>query len=125
MNEEQLRQKISEGLELIKYTKRSLQEAPERTTQFLITVAVLADAKRAAEEDKAKLSTLVNATYAQAMGRSNAKQVTEKKAEAENDSSYSDTRESLEQCESKISWLRTYIDIFNNAHITYRQFSKE
>jgi uncharacterized protein YpuA (DUF1002 family) len=125
MDEEQLRATIAEGLELIKYSKRSLQEAPERTTQFLIIVAVLADAKRATEEDKAKLSTLSNATYAQAMNRSTAKQVTEKKAEAESNEDYTNMREGLEQCESKISWLRTYIDIFNNAHITYRQFSKE
>jgi hypothetical protein len=88
-------------------------------------VALLADAKRSAEEDKAKLKTLSDATYAQAMKNSSAKQVTEKKVEAEMDEIYTSMRESLEQCESKISWLRTYINIFENAHVTYRQFSKE
>ena len=125
MDEQQLRAKIDEGLELIKYTKRSLSEAPERATQFLIIVAILADAKREVEEDKAKLDTLVSTSYAQAFGKSSAKQVTEKKAEAENDETYSGMREWLEQCQSKISWLKTYIEVFNNAHITYRQFSKE
>lgn len=125
MNDEQLRKVIAENLELIKYTNKSLKEAPERATQFLIMVAILADEKRSVEEDKAKLNTLVSTTYAQAMGRSVAKQVTEKKAEAENDETYTTMREGLEQCESKISWLRTYIEVFNNAHLAYRQFSRE
>lgn len=125
MTDEQLRAKIDEHLELIKYSKRSLADAPERATQFLIMVAILADAKRSAEEDKAKLATLSNATYAHAMNRSTAKQVTEKKAEAESNEDYTSMREGLEQCESKISWLKTYISIFDNAHILYRQFSKE
>ncbi len=125
MNEEQLRASIDEHLALIKYSNKSIKKAPDRATQFLIMVALLADAKRSVEEDKAKLSTLVSATYANAMGRSTAKQVTEKKAEAENDENYTNVREGLELCESKISWLKVYINIFENAHLTYRQFSRE
>lgn len=125
MDEKTLRAKIQEHLDLIKYDAKGLREAPERATAFLVMVAILADEKRSCEEDKAKLTTLSSTTYAQAMGRSNSKQVTEKKAEAEMDEVYTAMREGLEQCEAKISWLRTYIDVFNHAHITYRQFSKE
>lgn len=125
MDDSKLKKKIEEHLELIKYNSKSLTEAPERATAFLIMVAILADEERATKEDKIRISTLVSASYAQAFARSPAKQVTEKKAEAENDATYSEMRESLEQCDAKISWLKTYIEIFNNGHLVYRQFSRE
>jgi hypothetical protein len=125
MKEEVLRDKIDKHLELIKFSSQAMHEASERATAFLVMVAILANEKRATEEDKIRLSTLVSASYAQAFARSQSKQVTEKKAEAENDNSYSAVREGLEQAEAKISWLRTYIEIFNNAHLTYRQLSRE
>lgn len=125
MREEDLRLKIQEHLELIKYSSRSIKDAPERATQFLIMVAVLSDEKRSCEEDMAKLSTLTSASYAQAIGHSTSKQVTEKKIEAEQDTNYTTMREALEICQAKISWLKTYINIFDNAHLTYRQFSRE
>jgi hypothetical protein len=125
MLEEQLRAKIAEHLELIKYSPKALREASERSTAFLVMVAILADEKRSCEEDKVKLSTIVSASYAQAWSRVTAPQVTEKKILVENDPHYSDLREALEQCEAKISWLKTHMDIFMNGHITYRQLSKE
>lgn len=125
LNDANLRARISEHLDLIKYDRKGMTEASERATAFLTMVAILADEKRGCEEDKSKLSTVTSASYAQAMGRSTSKQVTEKKAEAEMDEGYTAVREALEQCEAKISWLKTYMEIFNNAHITYRQFSKE
>jgi hypothetical protein len=125
MNEEALKQKISEHLELIKYSSASLREAPERASSFLVMVAVLADVKRSCEQDKAKLTTVCAGAYAEALSYSGGKNVTEKKIDAEKDSNYTVYREALEECEAKISWLKTYIDIFNNAHITYRNLAKE
>lgn len=125
MEENTLRVKIQDHLELIKFSTRSLQEAQQRTTAFLIMVAILADERRDTEELKAQLSTLNSATYARAMSSSAAKQVTAAKAEAENNGDYTEAREALESCEAKIAWLKTYIDIFSQAHVTYRQFSKE
>lgn len=125
MNEDQLRAAIDEHLALITYSSKALKEAPERTTRFLIMVALLADSKRESEEDRAKLNTLVSASKAQAISRSSLKGITEKKIEAEQDDTYTQMKESLEQCEARINWLKTYINIFENAHLTYRQFSRE
>lgn len=125
MTDESLRSKIAEHLELIKFSSKGLSEAPDRTCKFLVMVAILANEKRSCEQDKAKLTTLVATSFSNALNSSQGKGVTEKKLEAEKDPQYTEFREALEDCESKISWLRTYIDIFNNAHITYRQMSKE
>lgn len=125
LDEKSLKAKIDEHVKLIKLDAKGINEAPERATAFLVMVALLADEKRACEQDKAKLTTLSSATFSQAIYRSPSKGVTEKKIEAEADEAYAGVRESLEECEAKISWLRTYMEIFNNAHITYRQFAKE
>lgn len=125
MREDQLRTKIAEHVELIKFSGSALREASDRASKFLIMIAILADQKRECEEDKAKLTTLVSATFHNALGKSGGKGVTEKKLEAETDTEYTTFREALEQCEAKISWIRTYIDVFNNAHLTYRQMARE
>jgi len=125
MNQSQLRVKIAEHLELIKYTNKSSVEALERATKFLIMVALLADEKRNCEEDKARLTTIVDASFADAKDLSESKNITEKKMDAARNKGYTDFREALEDCEAKISWIKTYIDIFNNAHITYRTLAKE
>ncbi len=124
MTDEQLHQKIQECLELIKYSSKSLTEAPDRATKFLIMQALLVDAKRSAEEDRVKLTTLSEATYSQAVGKATGG-ITERKMEADRDQDYQGAREALGDCEAKISWLRGYNDIMNNAHIVYRNLMKE
>jgi hypothetical protein len=124
MTEELLKQKIEECLELIKYSSKSISEAPERATKFLIMQAFLVDEKHKTEQDKIKLVTLSEACFSEAVSRSQGG-VTEKKLAAGNDRDYIAAREALEQCESKIAWLKSYLDIMNNAHITYRALMRE
>ena len=125
MTDQELRARIKEHLDLVTYSRQGMKEAAERCTAFLVMVAILTDEKRECEDEKAKITTMETASYAQAIGRSQAKQVTEKKIEAEQDQNYTIIREAKEHCEAKISWLKTYISIFENAHITYRTFAKE
>ena len=125
MQDKELRAIIDEHVGMIPYSKVTSEQASKKATAFLVALAILTDEKRGCDEDKAKLSTLVSASYAQALSRSMAKQVTEKKVEAEQDNNYTKMREALEECEAKISWLKNYMNIFENAHVTYRQLSKE
>lgn len=125
MLDQALKDNIDNHVELIKYSSRAMKESSERATSFLVMVALLADAKRACEEDKVKLNTIVLAAKAQAWSKATAVQVTEKKIMVDNDSMYNDLREALEQCEHDINQIKTYMEIFNNAHIAYRNFAKE
>ena len=125
MNDAELREKIAQHIELIKHSRQGMKEAAERCTSFLVMCAIINDEKRECEDERAKLITMETASYAQAVGRSLAKQVTEKKIEAEQDTNYTLIREAKESCDSKVSWLRYYLTIFENAHITYRQLMKE
>jgi hypothetical protein len=124
MTEELLKQKIEECLELIKYSSKSISEAPDRATKFLIMQAFLVDEKHKTEQDKIKLITLSEACFAQAVSRAQGG-VTEKKVAASVDPDYAASREALERCEAKIAWIKAYIDIMNNAHLTHRQFMRE
>jgi hypothetical protein len=123
-NDEILKQKIWEHLELIKYSTKSISESPDRATKFLIMQAILVDEKRKSEEDKVKLTTLVEASFSEAVGKASGG-ITEKKLSAERDLSYIEAREALGECEAKISWLKSYVEIFNNGHICYRGLMRE
>lgn len=119
-----IKEVVDSHIDLIAFDGSALNESLERATKFLIVVAVLSDFKLNCERRKAKLTTLREAFFSHAMQNSQAKQVTEKKAEAESNKEYTNQREAVENLEAEISWARVTIDIFNNAHVTYRQLSK-
>jgi hypothetical protein len=120
-----LQAQIDEHVELIKYSQRAVKEAADRATSFLVMVAFLTEARRACEEDRIKLSTMVSLSHAQAWGKLPDNKVTEKKILVDSDSAYNEFREALERCEQEIVKIKAYIEVFNNAHILYRNFAKE
>lgn len=103
----------------------STTEMERRAGEFLVAQATLADIKRMLVEEKIKLTTVHVATYAQEMSKGVAKTVTENKLAAEASEAYIVAREDLERIENDISYLKTYGDIFNNAHLFYRSMMKE
>ena len=125
MKFEELKELIDEHIDLILLDAKALKEAQDRATRFLVVVSVLSNYRLDLEKKKTKLITLREAHFSQALGRSEAKNVTEKKMEAESDPKYTGQREAVEEIDSEISWVKCHIEIFNNAHITYRQLSKE
>lgn len=124
MEFEEIQELVHEHIQLIAFGKGAFNEALDRATKFLTMVAILSDFKLERERRKAKLTTLREAFYTHAMRESSSKQVTEKKAEAESNKEYTDQREAVEEIEAEISWARTNMEIFNNAHVTYRQMAK-
>ena len=116
---------VQEKVPLIKYTPTKLGDPMDRATEFLVIIATLNDFKQRCEADKAKIQTMSTAFFHNAKEASGGKNITEKKLDAEVDPEYANTRETLEQVESMIKWTRTAIDMFNNAHVTYRQLARE
>lgn len=120
-----LEERIAKTMELVKLTQKGLGEASERASEFLIIQALIANEIRETSEDLAKLYTIESGTLHDCVSKSSAKGVTEKKMEAARNPKYTNARESKEVCDAKITWLKTYLKIFDNAHITYRQHSKD
>jgi len=116
---------VKEHLKLITITGKGLSEAKERAAKFLVIMAILNDFKRITEENLAKINTLRDANLAMAIQEAAGKTITEKKTNAALNNDFSNAREQVEESEAMISWTRTYIKIFEHAHLTYRAAAKE
>lgn len=125
MTFEDLQKYVQEKRELIRFNPSYLKDPLNRATEFLLVQTNLNDARYLFECDKARLQTITEGLFKQAKDKSEGKNITEKKVDATVDPKYTEVREILEDLEAKIKWIKTEIDIFNNAHLTYRQLSRE
>lgn len=100
-------------------------EAERRASQFLVASAHIAEWVHIFRDSKIKAESVQVATFSSEMNKSESKLVTEKKAQAEASTSYVKAREEFEYIENDISYLKTYAEIYNNAHIFYRGIAKE
>lgn len=125
MTFDQLEQLVQEHLDLVEMTAAALAEGRDRAAKFLVMQAILSNHLKAIQDVKVKVSTLEKASYAQAILGAPGKNVTENKIIAEADPNYSQNREAMELIDSEINWTRNHYDIFGNAHVMFRQYSRE
>jgi hypothetical protein len=105
-------------------TSVSYTEAERRAGEFLYAMSEVTNLKHVFSSEKIKLLTVQTTTYASEMGRGTAKTVTENKLTAEASSEYIMAREGLEEVDNDISYLRAMFDVYQNAHVFYRQLAK-
>lgn len=122
---ENIDQYIQEHVALITLDNRGLAEASSRAAKFLVVQAVIAGEIRTLKEALTQVDTMKSVQYAMAIEAADGKNITEKKSLAEKDKSYTDVKESFDTIEANISYLKTHLDIFNNAHIQFRNLAKE
>lgn len=125
MNLSQIEQIIKNHVELITIDAKGLAEARERASKFLTITALLANYLRDLEIEIGKHSATVEASYAQSIKISDAKNITEKKVYAVEDPVYSRNKVTMDQLEAQRNWIKTYMRIFENAHLMFRQYSRE
>jgi hypothetical protein len=121
---QQIEEIVERGVTEIAVNAHSLADAQPRAGRFLTRVAVLTNFLRTLEEDLPKHQTLVNAQYSTAINSAIGKGITEKKVEAEANPVYSDAVEKKAAVDAQRDWVKNYIKIFDNAHIMYRQYSR-
>lgn len=121
---EQIEEVVEKGVTEIAINAHALADAQPRAGRFLVRVAVLTDFLRTLEEDLPKHQTLVNAQYATAINSASGKGITEKKVEAEANPVYTDAVEKKAAIDAQRDWVKNHIKIFDNAHIMYRQYSR-
>lgn len=125
MDARNIEQLISDSVNLIAIDARGLGEARERAGKFLIACAVLTSFLKELECEMAKVKTMVEAQYATAINELSGNKITEKKALVAHNTNYTSVREAHEQLDAQRDWLKGYIKIFENAHLMYRQYSRE
>lgn len=116
---------INEHLDLIEINAAAIAQSRERSAKFLVMQALLSSHLKILQDVKVKASTIEKASYAQAILSAGGKNITESKVIAEADPTYCSARETLELIDSEVNWVKQHFDIFNNAHIMFRQYSKE
>jgi hypothetical protein len=99
-------------------------EAERRAGEFLTALSYLANWRHLLSTHKIKALSIQTATYSEQMSKADSKQVTEKKAIAEAHPVYIEAREEFEKVENDLSFLKSYQEIFMNAHVFYRQLAK-
>lgn len=102
----------------------SAAEAERRASKFLEAMATIADLKHEFTKAKIKDLSVQTAVYAEQLAKGTGKTVTENKTAAEASKEYTEARETLESTDNDISYLKTYYEIFHDAHILYRTLAK-
>lgn len=120
-----IRQYIDECVDLLKVDLAvSEREAEMRAGRFLNVLAHITNAIYIVSDSKIKDTSLRDAVYAEKLNQDTAKNVTEKKANAEAHPEYAHAREAFEVSENTLAYLRAYQKIFTDAHVFFRQLAK-
>ncbi len=123
--ESRVSQIVNEHLDLIVIDAKGLAEAKQRAAKFLVVQSILSTFLKTFEDDLARQSTLTEAQYAQGISGAEGKNVTEKKINMALYTDYTNAREFHERLDSLRSWIKTHMKIFENAHLLFRQYSRE
>jgi hypothetical protein len=102
----------------------SSSEAEKKASMYLLVLAKIADTRHILAEEKIKATSIQTVTFAEVLSEQKAKTVTENKMNAEANPFYIKTRESVEELENDIVYLKAYFDVFTNAHLFYRAVMK-
>lgn len=105
-------------------TSLSTIESERRAGEFLGAMAYITNLRHILSKDKIRLLSVQTAVYAEQLSKGTAKTMTENKVTAEASIEYMESREELENAENDLSYLKAYYEIFNNAHVFYRNLAK-
>ena len=116
---------VNEHIALITIDAKGLAEAKERAGRFLIASAILVAYLKETEIRIAKLKPLEKSELYTAILASDGKNATQQKDAAQTNSAYIEAREALEEGEAQRTWIKGNIAIFDNAHVLFRQYSRD
>lgn len=105
-------------------TSVSYVEAEKRASMFLEAMAYVTELRHLLSGEKIRAISTQTAVYAEELYKATGKTVTENKIAAEASKEYITSREDLEGLDNDLSYLKAHYEVFNNAHIFYRNVSK-
>ena len=120
-----MKELIAEYVDMLPTGKSLSQtEVEKRASSFLVATAHITNWRHLFSDKKIEATSIEKAVYAAKLAQSEGKGVTEKKIEVEADEEYRVAREEIEKLDNDLAFLRSYYDIFMNAHVFYRQLAK-
>jgi S-adenosylhomocysteine hydrolase len=117
---------IEKMTELISVSRSLDQyEKEERASLFLAARADIEGFLFNLNNAMAEVSTLTDACFSKAIFSSEGTSITEKKYAANKTENYIVAKQKLLTLEADIHYLKSIADIFQNAHVMWRQFCKD
>lgn len=101
-----------------------LAQSEIKASKFLLAIAKLANLRDQLMNAKVQKDSLKNVAYADAINNAPGTNAPTKQANAEADSNYLSIAEEIALIDNQLSYTKTMIDVFNNAHILYRGLMK-
>jgi hypothetical protein len=120
-----LQELVMSHIGMIEIDRNAIIEARSRAARFLVIQSHLNDHLKILDDVMVKASTQEKASYAQAILVAPGKNVTEQKVHAEADPMYVQAREACELVKSEHNWTKRHYEIFENAHVMFRQIAAE
>lgn len=120
----EIKEYVNKHMLLVRYEPKSLKDPIQRCTEFLMVQATLSDYLRLCETELARHTSIVEGLFHDATAAASGG-ITEKKLAAGSQPDVVSARENKEDLEATIKWTKTYLKIFDNAHVTYRQLSRD
>lgn len=123
----QIRKEVDPYLDKISERPKKAEEAEKLSNEFLLIKAYLADCLEQVETTAGSLKGIEKATYSQAVldvpkpekGKDLA--VSAKEHIANTNEGYLDVVEERAKADAMYAWIRTHIDIFSDAVVTFRK----
>ena len=109
---------------LTRERKFSTFDMEERASGLLVTVAKLGQVSNDLQHQRIEALSLERASFGSTLAKAEGKNITERKIMADTASEYRDYKKKLETLDADLSYLKTMIDVFNNGHVMWRQFSR-
>ena len=116
---------IETNLTKLPDSRTKVHEAEDLSTTFLIVQNKISSVVLELEMDMNEARSVGKFLYHNTLSQSDAKNATEKKAEAEADEEYRKVEKLERDLKSKVAYLKVQQSIFNDAHLVCRNIMRE
>jgi len=122
---QQIEKIVNEYMELLPVEDNKLLAQSEvKASKFLMATAKLANIRDQLLNEKVKKDALVSVAYAEAINTAPGTNAPTKEANAEANPKYLAAAEEVAVIDNQLTYLRTMLEIFTNAHLLYRGLMK-
>lgn len=122
---EEIEKVVEQYLKLLPIEDSTLTSQSEvKASKFLVAVAKLANLRDKLMNAKIKKDALKSVAYAEAINNAPGTNAPTKQANAEATPAYLGAAEEVQMIDNQLSYTKTMIDLFNNAHLLYRGLMK-
>lgn len=123
--QEQIDKIISDYLPLLPIEDGNLlQHSEVKASKFLLAITKLASIRDQLLNEKVKKESLLAVSFNQALSNAKAGDAKARETLAKANPEYLATNEEVDTIENKLLYIRTMLEVFNNAHLLYRSLLK-